>query len=85
MKLVSSSVRVVVFECTLMLFFLVGNLVNMHFVLCVWFIHVAEDEVHGSFDVVVALAKPSSCLLFSESHTSDHHDSLFANLRSIRI
>jgi len=79
---VDAILRVDVFKCVLM-FLLLAHLVDLHFVVFgVRIVHVVEDEVHGSFDVVIAFAKSSASLFVCQAHLHDRHYAFFVVLKA---
>lgn len=48
-------------------------LVNLHFIITCWLIHVWKNPITGSFYIVVTFTKCSFCLLCCESHRFNHH------------
>jgi len=60
-------------------------LVDLHrfsFVFAVCLVHVTEDEVHGSLDVVLAFPQAASCLLLRQAHAYNRVDVFLLSTRA---
>lgn len=72
-----------ILECVLDLFRGLTHLVNLHFIFGVRLIHMTENKVHSSLDIVVALSEASARLSFRQPHACDHYDPFFTGLEPL--
>ena len=82
MQTVLSIERLVASEKVLGLVVHLRRLVDFHFVVAVWLVHVWENPITRSFHVVVALSQRALRLLGSKSHRLYHHDAFRICIRS---